>query len=66
MKKLLLACLLLAGCTSGEPYRNILPEDLYAVLNEELQAEFLYDLMAARRTGGRAVSAFSKPLLIRD
>ena len=45
--------------------RNILPEDLYAVLNEELQAEFLYDLMAARRTGGRAVSAFSKPLLIR-
>lgn len=27
MKKLLLACLLLAGCTSGEPYRNILPED---------------------------------------
>ena len=46
--------------------RNILPEDLYAVLNEELQAEFLYDLMAARRTGGRAVSAFSKPLLIRD
>ena len=27
MKKLLLACLLLAGCTSGEPFRNILPED---------------------------------------
>ena len=27
MKKLLFACLLLAGCTSGEPFRSILPED---------------------------------------
>lgn len=27
MKKLLFVCLLLAGCTSGEPFRSILPED---------------------------------------
>ena len=29
---------------------KVLPPDLNAILNEELRAEFLYDLMAARRT----------------
>ena len=29
--------------------RKVLPPDLYSILDEELKAEFLYDLMAARR-----------------
>ena len=45
--------------------KDIMPEKLYAILEEELQAEFLYDLMAARRTGVRAVPALSKPLIIK-
>ena len=45
--------------------KDTMPEELYKVLEKELQAEFLYDLMAARRTGVRAVPAFSKPLLIK-
>lgn len=54
---------------------DILPADLYAVLCEEIRAEFLYDLMAARRTGlygtekGPAAgvsNAFSKPLIMRS
>ena len=45
--------------------KDALPEELYKVLLEELQAEFLYDLMASRRTGVRAVPAFSKPLIIK-
>ena len=28
MKKLVFVCMLLAGCTSGEPFRSILPEDV--------------------------------------
>ena len=43
-----------------------LADRLRAVLDEELQAEFLYDLMAARRCGRKAVPALSKPLIIRD
>ena len=46
--------------------RDVMPDQLYEVLREELQAEFLYDLMAARRTGARAVPALSKPILIKD
>ena len=46
--------------------KDTMPEELYKVLLEELKAEFLYDLMAARRNGVRAVPAFSKPLLIKD
>ena len=42
-----------------------MPEELYKVLLEELQAEFLYDLMASRRTGVRAIPAFSKTLIIK-
>lgn len=45
----------------------LLPADLYAVLCEDLRAEFLYDLMAARRGGqasGQAVQPFRKPLII--
>ena len=45
--------------------KDAMPEELYKVLLEELQAEFLYDLMASRRTGVRAVPAFSKPLIIK-
>lgn len=30
---------------------SVLPPDLHRILEEELRAEFLYDLMAARRTG---------------
>lgn len=44
-----------------------LPADLYAILREELRAEFLYDLMAAKRTGRSwegVPSAFSKPLIL--
>ena len=40
--------------------------ELQTVLRQELQAEFLYDLMAARRSGGRAAFALSKPLIIRS
>ena len=46
---------------------QVLPGDLYPILREELRAEFLYDLMAAKRTGrsGDGVpSAFSKPLIL--
>ena len=46
---------------------DLLPADLYAVLCEDLRAEFLYDLMAARRGGqasGQAVQPFRKPLII--
>ena len=39
---------------------KVLPEDLYELLQEEIRAEFLYDLMAARRAdglgGGRRMS----------
>lgn len=46
---------------------QLLPKELYAILGEEIRAEFLYDLMAARRsksTGTPTVSAFRKPLII--
>jgi hypothetical protein len=46
---------------------DLLPADLFAVLSEDLRAEFLYDLMAARRRGpdhGKPVVAFRKPLVI--
>lgn len=45
---------------------QVLPGDLYAILREELRAEFLYDLMAAKRTGQSregVPSAFAKPLI---
>jgi len=35
---------------------RVLTEDLYGILREEIRAEFLYDLMAARRAGGFAGS----------
>ncbi len=44
---------------------KVLPEDLYELLQEEIRAEFLYDLMAARRThgpgGGRWMSGDHDP-----
>lgn len=44
---------------------KVLPEDLYELLQEEIRAEFLYDLMAARRThgpgGGRRMSGNHDP-----
>lgn len=44
---------------------KVLPEDLYPLLQEEIRAEFLYDLMAARRTygpgGGRRMSGDHDP-----
>ena len=45
---------------------KLLPEDLYAILLEEIRAEYLYDLMARRRKkdAAPAVSAFGKPLVI--
>ena len=46
--------------------KDAMSGELYEVLRAELQAEFLYDLMAARRTGTRAVPALSKALLIKD
>lgn len=46
--------------------KDAMSGELYEVLRAELQAEFLYDLMAARRTGARAVPALSKALLIKD
>ena len=45
---------------------SVMSSGLYEILQAELQAEFLYDLMAARRTRVRAVPALSKPLLITD
>ena len=44
-----------------------LSDDLYAILLEEIRAEFLYDLMAARRTGqitAGVPTSFRKPLII--
>ena len=49
--------------------RDVLPEDLYLILNGQLRAEYLYDLMVRRRTGSTAdtaVSAFRKPVIITD
>ncbi len=49
--------------------REVLPGRLYEILREELQAELLYDLMAARRLPPESrtvVSALRKPLLIRN
>lgn len=46
---------------------DLLPAGLYEILCEDLRAEFLYDLMAARRRGpdhGKPVVAFRKPLVI--
>ena len=44
---------------------KVLPEDLYPLLQEEIRAEFLYDLMAARRAfgpgGGRRMSGDHDP-----
>lgn len=44
---------------------KVLPEDLYVLLQEEIRAEFLYDLMAARRAdglgGGRRMSGNHDP-----
>ena len=44
---------------------KVLPEDLYELLQEEIRAEFLYDLMAARRAdgpgGGRRMSGDHDP-----
>ena len=44
---------------------KVLPEDLYVLLQEEIRAEFLYDLMAARRAygpgGGRRMSGDHDP-----
>lgn len=44
---------------------KVLPEDLYPLLQEEIRAEFLYDLMAARRAdglgGGRRMSGNHDP-----
>lgn len=68
-----LLSMITAGCTV--PYldklsraESILPAGLYALLREELRAELLYDLMAARRIGAAAevVPAFRKPILIAD
>jgi hypothetical protein len=36
---------------------EVLPADLYALLEQELQAEFLYDLMAARRSAANQKDA---------
>ena len=46
---------------------KVLPKDLYPLLQEEIRAEFLYDLMAARRGGESETGvdyAFRKPLII--
>ena len=51
---------------------QILPDDLYSILLEEIRAEALYDLMAARRSSlngedtsrAEIVTAFQKPLII--
>ena len=44
---------------------KVLPKDLYPLLQEEIRAEFLYDLMAARRAdglgGGRRMSGNHDP-----
>ncbi len=48
---------------------KLLSEDTFAVLAQELQAEYLYDLTVRVRTGGRSgpvLPAFRKPLLITD
>ena len=52
--------------------RQVLPDDLYGILLEEIRAEALYDLMAARRSSLNRkdhsrtgiVTAFQKPLII--
>ena len=46
---------------------KVLPKDLYPLLQEEIRAEFLYDLMAERRGGESETGvdyAFRKPLII--
>ncbi len=43
--------------------RKVLAPDLYALLEEELRAEFLYDLMAARRSGADKKDASSEGVL---
>lgn len=51
---------------------QILPDDLYSILLEEIRAEALYDLLAARRSSlngkdtsrAEIVTAFQKPLII--
>lgn len=42
---------------------KVLAPDLYALLEEELRAEFLYDLMAARRSGADKKDASSEGVL---
>lgn len=46
---------------------KVLPKDLYPLLQEEIRAEFLYDLMAERKGGESETGvdyAFRKPLII--
>ena len=48
---------------------QVLPQDLYSIFLEDLRAEFLYDLMAARRApsvSAGVVPAFRKKILILD
>ena len=48
---------------------QVLPQDLYSIFLEDVRAEFLYDLMAARRAPSASagvVPAFRKKILILD